>query len=348
MTVASQLHVIVPGVCGPLAETRSLETDSLVKHWVSVLSRAHFDTSPSTVNDVVTSLFKLGIRGDFPSAAFTMLALDRYDETSNYMFADPVHLQADIDHAVLTSSKDLAISKQEAELFCEMLNQHFIQDGFHLININKNQWVISSKENIQVNTTALVEAIGRNVNFILPAGDTSGYWKQKLTEAQMLMYSHDINTNRENMGQQTINSFWLHGSGNLPDFDQCSINTVCSDDVLFKGLARHVQCDYQPLFESAAEYMGYLADTRNASHNSADVLHLTALEHMVNYSDVSIWSDRLEEMLNRWIYPLLKIAYKNNTKVILYPCNTRQYQFSKYDTFKFWRQEKLTQHISSY
>jgi hypothetical protein len=348
MKATSELRIIIPGVCGPIAETRSLENNPHVKHWVSVLSRARCEASPSTVNDVITSLFKLGIEGDFPSAAFTLLGLNRYDESSNYMFADPVHLQADIDHAILTSSLDLAISEQEAELFCEMLNQHFNQDGFCFININKDQWVISSKDNIQINTTALVEAIGRNVNFILPAGDASGYWKQKLTEAQMLMHSHEINTIRENSGQQTINSLWLHGSGKLPDFDQCAINTVCSDDVLFKGLASHVQCDYQPLYESAAEYMRYIENTRTASNDAVDVLYLSALEHLVNYSDVSIWSGKLEEVLNDWFYPLLKMAYKNNISVTLYPCNGRRYQFSKYDRFKFWRSEKLAQHISSY
>jgi hypothetical protein len=347
MAAASELHIVVPGVCGPLAETRSLENNCFVKNWIGVLSRSGCGSSLTSMCDVIASIFDLSIDGDFPSAALSILALDRYDMSLDYMFADPVHMQADMDHALLTSSADLAISEHESDTFCEMLNQHFNQDGLCFIRIDKNQWLVSSKKNIQMNTTPLSHAIGRNVNFILPEGEDAGYWKQKLTEAQMLMHVHDINVSRENAGQQSINSLWFHGSGNLPEFNNGRVDSICSNHIMFKGLASHVQCDYQPLTESVVEYMSYLSGG-NTGAGTVNVLHLSDLEHLANYADVNIWSGKLEEVLDLWIYPLLKMANKNDIKVTLYPCNGKQYQFSRYDAFKFWRQEKLQQHVSCY
>ncbi len=348
MPIASELHIVVPGICGPLAEVTALDNSSAVKHWVNVLSKAHCQPSSSTFTDVITSLFDLAIEGDFPSAALTMLALNDHQNSTHYMFADPVHLQADMDQALLTSSEDLAISDHEAEVFCEMLNDHFNQDGLHFIKLNKNQWVISSKENIKLNTTPLTDSIGRNINFILPKGEASGYWKLKLTEAQMLMYMHEINNSRESARQQSINSIWLHGSGSLPDFEGCNIDSICSNASLFKGLASHVKCDYRSLLDTPASYMNSIAGIRvNDNSHAINVLHLSDLEHLVNYSDVRLWSTKLEDVLNTWIYPLLKMSC-NHSKVTLYPCNGKKYQFSKYDAFKFWRQGDLSQHISSY
>ncbi len=345
MVAGSELHIIAPGICGPLAETISFENNQPVKDWIKVLSRSNCQSSSSGIDAVITSLFNLTIDGDFPSAALTMLAQNTYDRSLNYMSADPVHMQADMDHAVLTSSIDLAITEDEAETFCEILNQHFSQDGISFIKIDKDRWVLSSQDNTQIITTPLTDAVGRNINFILPEGESARYWKKMLTEAQMLMHSHDINVARENAGKQTINSLWFHGSGKLPVVDNCIVDSVCSNHDMFKGLATHVQCDYLPLTGSATEYMSYLS---GKGDNSVNVLHLPDLEHLVNYSDVTIWSAMLAEVLNGWIYPLLKMANKNNIKVTLYPGNDKRYHFSKYDSFKFWRQEKLEQHVSSY
>jgi len=61
-----------------------------------------------------------------------------------------------------------------------------------------------------------------------------------------------------------------------------------------------------------------------------------------------VWTEGLLELLENWFYPLLKMAHKNNINVILYPCNNKQYHFSKNDHLRFWRRGKLEQHVHSY
>jgi hypothetical protein len=345
MPVNSELHIILPGVCGPLAEVQSLKNSRLIKSWIKNLSKSCSYPSSTNVYDVVASIFKLSIEGDFPSAALVLLANDMFDVSLNYMHADPVHLRADLDHAVLTSSADLFIKEKESEVLCDALNQHFNQDGLTFFRLNKNQWFVSSKNKIQLDTTPLVDATGRNINFLLPQGKDSAYWKQVLTEAQMLMHSHEVNFNRENSGQQSINSLWFHGAGLLPELSNSKITSICSDHDMFKGLARHVKCDYLKVPDSVNEYAAYLLSCKN---NTVNLLHLSDLEHLINYTDVNIWLDKLTKVLNHWIYPLLKVANKNNINVILYPCNEKQYHFSKHDGLKFWSQGTLDEHIKSY
>lgn len=359
MPASSQLHVIVPGICGPLAEIQSLQNSDVIKKWITVLSKSEGSVSQGSIIEVVNSIFNLNHGHDFPSAALTLLACEQYDETRFYMHADPVHLRADMDHAVLTSSKDLNIGKSEALALCKSLNQHFNQDGIEFILLNDSQWFIAVDNVIDMQTTPLAEAVGRNINFILPKGKDSTPWKQLLTEAQMLMHSHEVNAARERVGQLTINSLWLHGCGQLngelsskPSIENNvdnKVSSICSNEKMLQGLAGYLQCDYMPVPASVEKYVAhYLAN----NNNSANVLHLSELEHLVNYTDVTMWLDTLAELLENWLYPLLKVAHKNNIKLTLYPCNQMQYQFSKYDYLRFWRQawgkEKLENYVSSY
>ncbi len=345
MSAVSELQVIIPGACGPLAEVESIKNNPVLQRWIKTLSRTRAVASAESLHDVIKSVFGLSAEGDLPTAALTMSADRMFDRTLNYLHADPVHLRADLDHAVLTSSADLAIEADEAEQLCDALNQHFNQDGLSFYKRNNEQWILSTENSIEMSTTPLVDAIGRNVNFILPKGEASGRWKQILTEAQMLMHAHEVNMNRENAGQQSINSLWFHGSGKLPEITDSKISSVCSDHDLMKGLAGQIECDYFALPDSADEYLERLFTDETSG---VEVLHISQLEHLINYTDVNIWLDSLTEVLENWLYPLVKSARNNRIKLSLYPCNGRGYQFSKYDDLKLWRQSSLTDHVKRY
>ena len=360
MQQTSELHIIVPGICGPLAETQFLKSSEVVERWIKTLSKAHCSSvsglpcqglsaqglsSPGNTEDVIASIFDIKFDSDFPSAALTLLANDQYDPAMFYMHADPVHLQADMDQAVLTSSTDLEITESESLALCGMLNQHFSQDGLTFISINKDQWFVSSPAEIQMKTTSLVDATGRNINFILPDGKDAVRWKQVLTEAQMLMHAHELNALRDDSGLLTINSLWFHGSGTLAGLINDQVINVCSDHDVLKGLASHMGYQYLKVPDSVDVYAVYLLSCK---HGSVNVFHLAELEHLVNYTDVRPWSKALAKVLDGWIYPLINIANKNNIKVTLYPCNEKKYQFSKYDILKFWRKAELEKHVNSY
>lgn len=347
MPIRSELHIVIPGVCGPLAEIQSLKDNRTVKEWLSVLSKSKQYSSAENINDVIASIFSMATDNDFPSAELSLFAHESYDPAMFYMHADPVHLQADMDSALLSSSSDLDIDDAEAVILCEMLNQHFKQDGLTFIAINKDQWFVSTKEKIQLITTSLAEAVGRNINFILPKGENSAHWKKLLTEAQMLLHSHELNDKRENTGLLSINSLWFHGSGKLADVGG-SIRTmtgICSNQLMLKGLAGFIKCNHIEMPESVEGYIEYLLSCQQGAKN---VLYLSDLGHLVNYTDTRPWLNKLSDVLDNWLYPLLKTAYKNNITVTLYPCNGNKYQFSKFDYLKLWRKPTLENYVSCY
>ena len=355
MKTNAEIHLVIPGICGPVAELHTLQSSGEIKKWISTLAKstglsAAGLPSQESSYDVLSAITGLQYDNDFPSAAFTLLARDDHNDNSkNYMYADPVHLQADLDHAILTSSVDLSISESESVDLCTILNQHFEQDGLVFERLNKDEWLLSSPNKIEMTTTPLSQAVARNVNFILPKGKGSDYWKKILTEAQMLMYSSDVNSYRESIGEQSINSLWFHGAGELPAFKEGIANTnvssICSNDVMLKGLAKHIRSDYISMPASANDYINYLLSKHRGK---ASLFHLAELEHLINYTDTSIWLEKITELLEAWVYPLIKLAAKNNIKVVLYPCDNKQYHFSKYDAMKFWRKAQLDNYISIY
>ena len=355
MKTNAEIHLVIPGICGPVAELHTLQSSGEIKKWISTLAKstglsAAGLPSQESSYDVLSAITGLQYDNYFPSAAFTLLARDDHNDTSrHYMYADPVHLQADLDHAILTSSVDLNISESESADLCATLNKHFEQDGLSFERLNKDEWLLSSPNKIEMSTTPLSQAVARNVNFILPKGKGSDYWKKILTEAQMLMYSSDVNSVRESNGEQSINSLWFHGSGELPELSNtlkaAKVSSVCSNDVVLRGLAKHIGSDYVGMPLSANDYIDYLLSKHRGK---ASLFHLAELEHLINYTDSNIWLEKLTELLEVWVYPLIKLAAKNNIKVVLYPCDNKQYHFSKYDAMKFWRKAQLDNYISIY
>ena len=350
MPVKRQLTILVPGICGPLAETESLKSSPVIDRWIKFLSKSQYVSVTDTTNDVIASLFGLQVKGDFPSAVYTLLANDLFDASRFYMHADPVHLRADLEQAVLSSSADLNITQAESDALCDTLNAHFHQDGLHFFALNKDQWIVSSEKSYTINTTSLTDAVGRNINFILPKGKDAGHWKKILTEAQMLMHTHKVNENRESNGMITINSLWLHGSGEPFIFDHKEvkpekINSVCSNHDTLKGLAKTGEYDYLKIPATVDDYKKYLL---SGKHTTSNLLHMTDLENLVNYTDTRPWLNQLTETLDNWVYPLITFSLNNNFKLTLHAGNQKQYSFSKTDILKFWCNDELEEHVNSY
>ena len=113
---------------------------------------------------------------------------------------------------------------------------------------------------------------------------------------------------------------------------------------MLKGLAAHINSDYLAVPSSPSDYFEYLLSHRGV----VNLFHLAELEHLINYTDSTIWQEKLAQILEKWVYPLINLASKNKIKIVLYPCNSKQYCFSKFDVMKFWRTAQLDDFISAY
>lgn len=177
------------------------------------LADLHADNNLSSVASLLAKAKKIPVKNrtysqqlcalmDYESEQipFAELSLAAYDidrETYHWLHADPVHLQADIDHAVLYDSNSLQLGSDEAQSLVNGLNRHFSQDDIEFIMADANHWYLRSERKLEMDTACLNDVVMQNINQFMPVGADGAFCKQLLNESQMLLYSNAVNHKRE-------------------------------------------------------------------------------------------------------------------------------------------------------
>jgi len=362
------IQLLVPGLCGPVPTDESLAENKRFMDVYSQLEKATRQSlSSHCIEDLLVQLFALDPAQALPSAALSLagyladdagrpLLVERkfirqlLAEDYYFLHADPVHLRAEMDHAVLVSGQELRISSPEAEALSAKLNDHFRPDGVVIFAVDASHWFVAIKKAQSLHTTRLTDAIGRNVNFILPQGENANYWKSFLNEAQMLLHLCEENQCREQTGQQTLNSVWLHGGGRLPASLHTTIDSVYSDNIMFCGLAKQAQRPFYPCRDCFSLQSSTLSENFYAeiNHQSDVMVYLDTLLPWLPYTDTTMWQQQVMKLYQQWFVPLLKQVRAGRLTVDIYPGNNRKYRFSRAYALRFWRQAKIEDYVSVY
>ena len=80
-----------------------------------------------------------------------------------------------------------------------------------------DEWLLRSEEPLQVQTVTPEFAAANPHAEILPRGRDAGALRRLMTEMQMLLHEHPVNTQRQARGLPAINAIWIHGEGILSD-----------------------------------------------------------------------------------------------------------------------------------
>ncbi len=304
-------HVIVPGLCGPFPKDSAI-SEQEASPLSALLSASQSIPAANNFYEQIAILFDLP--QPLPAAALT-LAAERGDIAGKHcMQLAPVHLHADMDHAILYDEFALELSPQEKQQLLTELNAHFSQDDIAIISDACGRWFIVSDEPFSVETTALHAVIGRNINFHLPTGENAIYWKRFLNEAQMLMHQSPVNAVREQNGQLAANSLWLWGQGALPHRASKGDTAFYTNDDLLKGIAQYVSCDSHDL------------PTATTALPQQVVICDTCLLSAASYGDVERWQDGLQAMMQQWLGGLPQMARRRRAEVTIYPCHGGAYR----------------------
>ena len=365
---ARVLHVLIPGFCGPLFNPGQLaqheEAVMVLRSWLDRLAR-------SRVRNVrlnyLVNLYRLlgfsleGFSG-VPTAAFRLCStsatglshtgLSDTNFSDNVMHADPVHLQADMDHAIMTSPVELDLFEHHATELIEKLNSTFADDGISFFRLKSGEWFVTAPGSIDLQTTPLSESVGRNVNHLLPSGADSEYWKRLLTEVQMVLFNHEINDEREARGLARINSLWFHGNGVLPDRGEHDARCVFSDDPVVLGMADYAgvqsyYCD-RTRPETARSCFEHVQSTIMQGPAGDYIFKVSSLQDLVNYTDVTPWLAQVNVLIENWLEPLLAFAHEQGVTFRFYPENDRVYQIGKYDGLRVWKSAQLYDFVQSF
>ena len=337
MTV--KISLVIPGLCGPIPEL--YENHAAAKNLLKLLKTANAtSTSVSGYANQLGQLFDIETSGKMPDAALSLMGMDKAPGDACWVHADPVNLQADIDRAILTDSQSLNLRHDEAEKLVDELNRHLVQDDLSIFLADENNWFIKL-DDCEFTTTSLYDAAGRNINHLLPEGESAGYWKSLLNEIQMLFHMSTVNTTREQRGQAAINSIWLWGEGRLPARGNPDIARVWTDNMLAAGMAR-----MHDISVAALNHINELAD-----HMKTDA-HLLITFNQLNwptcYGDSSAWHEALDEMVNSWLLPIVDLAKTNKASLDVYPCNGIKYRLlPSAINLQFWKKARLQDYVET-
>ena len=337
----TQLNLVIPGLCGPLPDIDRLDSES-IQSLVKCLAKSdQKKLSQKSFYDVLAQFFSLDKCKPFPAAALSLLANDQYTEQGYWFRADPVHLQADMDHAILRDSHGLDLSFEESEALIAELNAHFHEDGVQFLMNDKDSWFINISDHEKVSTTPVHDVISRNVYSFMPQGEDALYWKKIMNEVQMLLHQSQVNERREENNKLSINGVWLWGEGNLPVRSELKNIAVYSQHSIVKGLAvlNELDCHVVPDVKTFIEQV---------SNNEETLLVLDDLFNMTCYGDVLAWQSSFNDLYKSWLEPIFNWAMKRKIKINLHPCDGVSYHISSKNKFRLFRDKRVETYIKTY
>jgi len=228
------LDVLVAGLVPPIdapPEMRGLRLPALEK-W---LARADIVRGEATnPGDWLASAFGLPSP---PAFAAIALAADAAPDPGAWMSADPVHIRIERDRTSMHAAAVLHVRADESAALVEALNRHFRGDGLEFWAPVPDRWYVKAPQGELPATTPLDEALGRDVEKLLPATRGAIKWAAVLTEIQMIFSAHDVNAQRERERKPVINSVWFWGGGELPAHVASPYGVIHADDAFARGLA---------------------------------------------------------------------------------------------------------------
>jgi hypothetical protein len=327
-----KLDLLIPYLLTPPAVTADLSSCKILE---TVLSRSVMTQAKIDYHSQLFSLLNIPVD---TSPAFLSGLADGCEPAFRYWRADPVHFQAQSDHALLRDGQSLAITQAEAAQLVAAFNQHFATDGVQLFAATPQRWYLQSQQQLLLTTTPVTQAISRNVRHFLPVGADAIRWRKVLNETQMLFYAHDVNQQREASGQLTINSLWLWGEGHHDSIPSATSPVIFVDEILARGAARFLNT----ACSSCEDWM----------HNPVPgVLVIDDLVLATSYGDAEEWQRGFDNICQNILPAIMRALKSGKIKQInLYAADGRCFRLAASDLRKFWRWRKplsyWTQHAN--
>ena len=194
MPAARSLHLVVPGLLGPVTDPDTVARISpRMPALERLLGRATVSEGGETHAEACI-LAACGIRmSPAPVAAIARLGEPDAPALATrdwWLRVDPVHLRVDMNQARLFGPHALKLQAEHARGLVARLNEHLADDGLSIEAPVPHRWYLRFSEPPDLETHSLAEVSGRNVHLFMPTGGDSARWRSWLTEVQMLLHTH--------------------------------------------------------------------------------------------------------------------------------------------------------------
>lgn len=150
--------------------------------------------------------------GQIPLAALALAASGGDPGLRAWAWITPAHWQVATHHIQMHDPARLQLEEAESRALLTAMAPYFAQDGITLDYLTPARWLARGDVLATLACASLDRAIGADVRPWMPA---SADMRRLQNEMQMLLYTHPVNDARAERGLDSVNSFWISGSGRL-------------------------------------------------------------------------------------------------------------------------------------
>ena len=271
-----------------------------------------------------------------PYSIAPMLA--EYDgiDTSNHawMFAEPFHHASEQKWQKLSPARLLELTAAESVELIASLNAHFADRALTFSAPTPSRWYVRCNPAEVPQTTPLDQArLGSPLDH-QPTSLGSINWRAIQNEAQMLLFSHPVNAERETSGKPLVSGVWFWGGGIRPEFKKPAYCRVITSSPLAKQLAKNSGIDVYPLaWDSVPSTDGNV------------LVVIDSCADFVRDFDLLKWGHELERLDREWFLPISTTLGDGTIErlTIHSPLAewTQTFQLTRQNyLFRFWRTSK--------
>ena len=292
-------------------------TDRSLRRW---LSRGVINVDDEQVELLHTVVQAIGHSAENEGLAALRFWGQTNERSTAWMAAaDPVHLEARLDHLCLHSLVG-AVPMTDLRPLFDFLQGAVGSEQFAFARIGQHTYLRSDESFGSARLSSSLIS-GLPPDEFMPTGKDAESCNKLLSEVQMALHDHEVNEHRECLGQSPVNSLWVWGGGIAPELSEQSIMPLFSDDPLFRGfwLSRSGRVE---------SWSGDFSDCQqHAERGFVAVLPLRFNGGEPEAPDEYLL--QLRELLHRQQLSSLTLIFRDGLQI----------DISATDRFRFWRAE---------
>jgi len=155
--------------------------------------------------------------GRIPWAAWQVAQEGRPTLGAAWARITPCHWQLGQDHVAMGHPDDLQLDARDSQSLLAAVRPYFEQDGIVLEYREPTLWLARGEVFRELATASLDRVVGRAVDDWISRAPEARSLRRLQQEMQMLLYTHDVNEDRVRTARLPVNSFWVSGTGALPE-----------------------------------------------------------------------------------------------------------------------------------
>lgn len=138
----------------------------------------------------------------------------------------PCHWTVHADHVAMADPAHLALTTEDYQVLWRAMEPYFAEDGItlfaHALEHPTRSWLAHGAVFKELPTASLDRVAGQRVDTWMPRQNQAKALRRLQNEMQMLLYTLPLNDARAAFKLAPVNSFWMSGTGTLPDTQQAS------------------------------------------------------------------------------------------------------------------------------